>query len=345
MTAGRGTTRSGAAGGPARHIPVLLSEALEAIAPKDGGVYLDGTFGAGGYSQALLEAADCIVIAVDRDPSAIAAGASLARRFDGRLRFAQGSFAEMETIAARHDIESVDGIALDLGVSSMQLDTPERGFSFQTDGPLDMRMSGEGESAADAVNSLSEDDLAQIIAVFGEERRARAIARAIVGARASEPFERTSQLADLVSGVLGRRPGSAKHPATRTFQALRLYVNNELLELANGLLASERLLRAEGRLVVVTFHSLEDRIAKRFLNYCAKPAPGPSRHRPPIDKPASLPSFRLINRRPLRPAPQETARNPRARSARLRAAERTASPPLSPATQDIGLPLVAGSAT
>jgi len=343
MTAGRGTTRSGAAGGPARHIPVLLSEVRETLAPQDGSVYLDGTFGAGGYSQALLEAADCIVIAIDRDPSAIRAGEALARKFDGRLRLVEGSYAEMERIVADHDIETVDGIALDLGVSSMQLDTPERGFSFQADGPLDMRMSGEGQSAADAVNSLSERDLAEIIAVLGEERRARAIARAIVNARETKPFERTGQLADLVSGVLGRRPGAAKHPATRTFQALRLYINGELTELANGLLAAERLLREGGRLVVVTFHSLEDRIAKRFFNHCAKPAPGPSRHRPPIDEPASPPSFRLINRRPLRPAAQELERNPRARSARLRAAERTSAPPLAPHAASLGLPRVAES--
>lgn len=341
--AGRGTTPTGAAGGPARHIPVLLSEALEALAPKDGGIYLDGTFGAGGYSQALLEAADCIVVAIDRDPAAIRDAAPLAEKFSGRLRLVEGSFADMEAITAKLDIAALDGIALDLGVSSMQLDEAERGFSFQADGPLDMRMSSQGPSAADAVNSMDEKDLAEVIAVFGEERRARAVARAIVARREEQPFARTGELSELVAGVLGRRPNARKHPATRTFQALRLYVNTELEQLANGLLASERLLRAEGRLVVVTFHSLEDRIAKRFLNYCAKPAPAPSRHRPPVEAKAGGSSFRLLDCRSRQPGELEIARNPRARSARLRAAERTAAPPLCPSITELGLPRFAQS--
>ena len=341
MTAGRGATRTGAAGGPAHHIPVLLSEALDALAPRDGGIYLDGTFGAGGYTQALLGAADCVVIAIDRDPAAIRAAAPLADQFADRLRLAEGTFSEMEAIAARYDVTALDGIVLDLGVSSMQLDEAGRGFSFQSDGPLDMRMSASGPSAADLVNNLSERDLTQVIGVLGEERRARTIARAIVERRASRPFERTAELSDLVVGVLGRRPNAKKHPATRTFQALRIHVNNELGELADGLLASERLLRAEGHLVIVTFHSLEDRIAKRFLNHCAKPAPAPSRHRPPLSAPQAAPSFRIIGRRPRRPDEQEVRRNPRARSARLRAVERTANPPLSPEPGALGLPEIA----
>ncbi len=341
MTAGRGATRTGAAGGPARHIPVLLSEALEALAPRDGGIYVDGTFGAGGYTKALLEAVDCVVVAIDRDPSAIRAGAELARQYAGRLHLAEGSYSNMERIVAAHRIEAVDGIALDLGVSSMQLDEPERGFSFQADGPLDMRMSGQGLSAADAVNSLSESELAEVIAVLGEERRARAIARAIAARRQSRPFARTGELADIVVSVLGRRPGTAKHPATRTFQALRLYVNGELAELAGGLLAAERLLCAGARLVVVTFHSLEDRIVKRFFAHCAKPAPAPSRYSPPANTSEASPSFRPVTRRALRPTAREVERNPRARSARLRAGERTAAPPLAPDAAALGLPSIA----
>ncbi len=322
MMAGRGI----AAGGLASHIPVLLPEALAALNPKDGGVYIDATFGGGGYTQALLEAAQCVVIAIDRDGAAIEARRDLKERFGSRLLFEQGRFSEMEEFAARHDISAVDGVAFDLGVSSMQLDQPERGFSFQADGPLDMRMGESGETAADIVNALAENDLAEVIAVLGEDRRARAIARAIVKARDEEQITRTATLAGIVERVLGRKPGDPKHPATRTFQALRLFVNGELDELAQGLAAAERLLKEGGRLVVVTFHSLEDRIAKRFLAERAKDRPQGSRHLPQMGEGPEA-SFALLTRRAVEPSRAETGVNPRARSARLRAAVRTEAAP------------------
>lgn len=325
MMAGRGRNSS-AAGGPARHIPVMLSEVLAALEPKSGEIIVDGTFGAGGYTEAILQSADCKVIAIDRDQEAIAAGKPLAERFPGRLRLVIGRYSAMDEILESQGIEAVDGVALDLGVSSMQLDRPERGFSFMQDGPLDMRMGGAGPSAADIVNSLSERELAMIIGKLGEERRARAIARAIVARRADEPIATTGELADIVARVLGRKHDETKHPATRTFQALRLYLNEELDELAEGLSASERLLRAGGRLVVVTFHSLEDRIAKRFFASRSMPPPRASRHLPESASQPFAPSFRLLNRRPLEPNQAEIRRNPRARSARLRAAERTGAP-------------------
>ena len=342
MMAGRGTLPTGAAGGPARHIPVLLSEAIDTLAPRDGGIYLDGTFGAGGYAKALLEAANCIVIAIDRDGEALRAGRDLAERFSGRLTLIEGSFGDLAELTEAHGIDLLDGVVLDLGVSSMQIDTPERGFSFSHDGPLDMRMSQAGPSAADAVNSLAEQDLARVIAVLGEERRARAIARAIVKARDERPITRTTELADLVVSVLGPRRGSPTHPATRTFQALRIYVNGELDELARGLMAAERKLREGGRLVVVTFHSLEDRIVKRFFVERAAPPRQPSRHRPASEDQAMDPSFRLITRRPLRPSPQEVAENARARSARLRAGERTGAAAFPDDISGLGLPMFAG---
>lgn len=339
MMAGRGT-ETGAAGGLARHIPVMLSEVMECLQPRDGGIYIDGTFGAGGYTQAILDAADCIVLAIDRDPDAISAGHALADRFAGRLTLANASFSDMEQVASDRGYDSVDGVALDLGVSSMQLDQAERGFSFQEDGPLDMRMSRSGPSAADVVNLLAERDLAQVISVLGEERRARAIARAIVAARKDRPIERTSELAEIVTRVLGRRHDDPKHPATRTFQALRIFVNGELEELVQGLLAAERLLRQGGRLVVVTFHSLEDRIVKRFFTSRSGKTARPSRHLPPSGD-GKAPSFQLLYRRPVAPGQGEVARNPRARSARLRAGERTAAPPLPADTSALGLPRLA----
>jgi 16S rRNA (cytosine1402-N4)-methyltransferase len=230
----------------------------------------------------------------------------------------------MEQIAASEGFASVDGVTLDLGVSSMQLDEPARGFSFMQEGPLDMRMGAEGPTAGDIVNVLPERELAEIIFKLGEERRARAIAKAIVARRAEKPIATTSELADIVARVLGRKRDETKHPATRTFQALRLYLNEELDELARGLSAAERLLRAGGRLAVVTFHSLEDRIAKRFFASRSAPPPRASRHQPEAGREHLAPSFRLLNRRPLEPTKAEIARNPRARSARLRAAERTA---------------------
>jgi 16S rRNA (cytosine1402-N4)-methyltransferase len=325
MMAGRGM-HSAAVGGPARHIPVMLSEVLAALEPSDGQIIVDGTFGAGGYSQAILEAADCKVIAIDRDPAAIAAGKPLAERFPGRLQLITGRYSAMEEIAERQRLEAVDGVALDLGVSSMQLDEAARGFSFMKEGPLDMRMGKEGPSASDIVNTLSERELAEIIGKLGEERRSRAIAKAIVARRAETPILTTSELADIVARVVGRKRDEVKHPATRTFQALRLYLNEELDELAHGLSAAERLLKAGGRLVVVTFHSLEDRIAKRFFASRSTPAPRGSRHLPETSGPAFAPSFRLLNRGAVEPNQSEISRNPRARSARLRAAERTAAP-------------------
>jgi 16S rRNA (cytosine1402-N4)-methyltransferase len=312
-----------AVGGPARHIPVMLSEVLAALEPKDGQVIIDGTFGAGGYSEAILREADCKIIAIDRDPEAFRLSGKLAEKYPGRLMAVLGRYSEMDEIAVSEGFTSVDGVTLDLGVSSMQLDEPRRGFSFMQEGPLDMRMGESGPTAADIVNVLPEGELAAIIGRLGEERRARAIAKAIVARRAEQPITTTTELADIVASVLGRKREEKKHPATRTFQALRLYLNQELDELARGLSAAEGLLRAGGRLAVVTFHSLEDRIAKRFFASRSAPPPRASRHLPEARSEIIAPSFRLLNRRPLEPSKAEIARNPRARSARLRAAERT----------------------
>ncbi len=334
----RSTPDTGAAGGPVRHVPVLLPEIIDALEPHRNGTYIDGTFGAGGYSRALLESAECIVLAIDKDPAAISAGRDLEADSGGRLTLVQGAFGDMADIAAANGISRADGIALDLGVSSMQLDQGMRGFSFQSDGPLDMRMSQAGPSAADAVNSLSERDLARVIRVLGEERRARAIARAIVAAREERAIARTGELSDIVARVLGRRHDDKKHPATRTFQALRLYVNRELDELVSGLLAAERLLGEGGRLVVVTFHSLEDRIVKRFLASRAGKAARPSRHAPVSAAPERQPSFRLLHRRAVTPGADEIKRNPRARSARMRAGVRMGAPPFPAEVEGLGVP-------
>ncbi len=340
MMAGRGVGLT-AAGGPARHIPVMLSEVIEALDPRDGKHFIDGTFGAGGYTRGLLEAARCSVLAIDRDPDAAKFAQALEERFPGRLKFVLGRYAEMREIAEREGIAAIDGVALDLGVSSMQLDEPERGFSFSQDGPLDMRMGAEGLTASDLVNTLPERDLAAILSTLGEEKRARSIARAIVARRAEAPILRTGELADIVARVLGRRHDETKHPATRTFQALRLYLNDELLELARGLSAAEHLLKPKGRLAVVTFHSLEDRIAKRFFAARSIPAPRASRHLPEQGGSTFLPSFRLLNRRPLSPSKDEIRLNPRARSARLRAGERTDAPPHALDLASLGVPRIA----
>jgi 16S rRNA (cytosine1402-N4)-methyltransferase len=325
MMAGRGRN-SPAVGGPARHIPVMLSEVLAALDPKDGEIVVDGTFGAGGYSAAILDRADCKIIAIDRDPEALRLSGALAEKYPGRLMAVLGRYSEMDQIAASEGFASVDGVVLDLGVSSMQLDQPVRGFSFLQDGPLDMRMGADGRSAGDIVNTLAESELAEILFKLGEERRSRAIAKAIVARRDDQPIATTGELAELVAGVLGRKHDEKKHPATRTFQALRLYLNEELDELAQGLAAAEKLLRARGRLAVVTFHSLEDRIAKRFFASRSAPPPRGSRHFPEAKGEILAPSFRLLNRRPLEPNQAEIRRNPRARSASLRAAERTEAP-------------------
>ncbi len=305
------------------HTPVMLAETLETLSPRDGAIYVDSTLGGGGYSQGLLEAAECRVCAIDRDPGAIEMGAELAARYPGRLTLIQGRFGEMERLLAPHGIREVDGIAFDLGVCSMQLDDATRGFSFRYDAALDMRMGSGGPSAEEVINSASQEMLADLIYDYGEERRARTIARAIVTARKEASIRRTSQLADIVRGVV-RRGAKGIDPATRTFQALRIYVNDELGELGRGLAASERLLKPGGRLSVVSFHSLEDRQVKTFLNIHAGALPRPSRHMPETDATKSpQPSFTLIGRRARKPGSAEQKRNPRARSARLRGAKRT----------------------
>jgi len=317
------------------HIPVMLADVLEVLQPKDGGLYVDGTFGAGGYTRAILGSADCAVLAIDRDPNAILRGRELQSKFAGRLTLVEGCFGDMARLVRELGHEAVDGVVLDLGVSSMQLDEAERGFSFQKDGPLDMRMSGQGVSAADVVNTFDESDLARIIAVYGEEKRARAVARAIVKARDAARFERTLALADTVARVIGRRPQDRIHPATRTFQALRIYVNDELGELARGLSGAEELLREGGRLAAVTFHSLEDRVVKRFLTARSGRAARANRFMPEADE--ATPSFREIEHKARKASEAEAGINPRARSAKLRAAERTAAPLLPLDLADLGM--------
>ena len=333
MSAMPPSTRGPEAEGP--HKPVLLQEVLEALAPRDGAIYVDGTFGAGGYSRAILEAADCTVWGIDRDASAVARGRELAAGYAGRLQIVEGRFGDMKALLADRLEAPLDGVALDLGVSSMQLDQAERGFSFRADGPLDMRMEGpaaEGRpSAADAVNALPEADLADIIYSYGEERRARQVARAIVRARAEKPLTRTGELAELVRGVVkapkGQKGQKGIDPATRTFQALRIYVNDELGELHRGLEAAEALLGPGGRLAVVSFHSLEDRIVKQFLRARCGQAAGGSRHAPPRpEEDVRAPSFTPLFRGTRRAGEEECRANPRARSAQLRAAQRTAAP-------------------
>ena len=303
------------------HTPVLLEDTLQAIAPRARALYVDGTFGGGGHTRALLEHADCKVIALDRDPKAIARGAVLKKRYAGRLALVHGRFSQMDRLLAEQGETGSDGVVLDLGVSSFQLDESDRGFSFRADGPLDMRMDISGKSAADFVNTASEAEIASVIARLGEERHARRIARAIVAAR---PLTRTGGLAEVVANALGPSAKRQKiHPATRTFQALRLYINDELSELESGLLAAERVLRPNGRLAVISFHSLEDRIVKQFLVARSGRVPAGSRHAP--DRRAThAPTFTLLPSRT--PRANEIVRNPRARSARLRAAERTSAP-------------------
>ena len=299
------------------HAPVLLTEVLEALKPRDGGRYVDGTFGGGGYTRAILDAADCKVIAIDRDPDAIARGQKLAAQYESRLQLVRGNFSDLDTLVEGQ----TDGVVLDLGVSSFQFDQAERGFSFRFDGPLDMRMSKTGLTAADFVNTADEKELARIIATFGEERHARRIARAIIAAR---PIERTAQLAQIVSRALGAAAARQPiHPATRTFQALRIHVNDELGELERGLEAAERALAPDGKLVVVSFHSLEDRIVKRFLVERSDRGARASRHAPEA-KSAKRPTFHVIDSKVRKPGLAELETNPRARSARLRVGERLA---------------------
>ena len=304
------------------HQPVLLDATIAALAPRDDGLYLDGTFGAGGYSRAILEAARCKVVAFDRDPDAVARGDVLARKYPGRLTLIAGRFGEMERLLHPLGIAALNGVALDLGVSSDQLEDAARGFSFRADGPLDMRMERQGTSAADLVNDLPEAALADLIHALGEEKFARRVARAIVQRRAQTRFTRTGELAQVVRRAVP--PSTNIDPATRTFQALRIAVNDELGELERGLAAAERMLAPGGRLAVVAFHSLEDRRVKNFLRSRGGGAPRGTRHLPAAR--SAAPSFRLLAKKPITPSAAEIARNPRARSARLRTAERTAAP-------------------
>lgn len=304
----------------AAHIPVLGREAVDHLAPRAGGVYVDATFGAGGYSRVVLDVPGTRVIGIDRDRTAITGGFDLVDRSGGRLTLVEDRFSNLAEICAAQGCDAVDGVVMDVGVSSMQLDQAGRGFSFRLDGPLDMRMGQSGPTAADVVATASEGDLADVIYLFGEERHSRKVARAIVAARKDTPITTTRVLADIVARVVRAKPNEI-HPATRTFQALRILVNEELDELQTALAGAERVLRPGGRLVVVSFHSLEDRIVKNFLNVRAKTGGG-SRHLPEVAQAA--PSFQLLTRRPVVAGDEEVAHNPRARSAKLRAAERTA---------------------
>lgn len=301
------------------HNPVMRDEVVGVLAPHDGATYVDATFGGGGYARALLERADCRVVGIDRDPDAIARGAIMAAEFTGRLSLVHGAFGDLDTLVD----EKADGIAFDLGVSSFQFDEAERGFSFRADGPLDMRMAKSGMSAAEAANTLPEAELADVIWRYGEERRSRAIARAIVAAR---PLTTTLQLAELIERVAGPAAKREKiHPATRTFQALRIYVNDELSEIERGLAAAERTLKPDGRLAVVSFHSLEDRIVKQFLALRSGRVSNASRHAPSTGG-TRAPTFALLGPQPRTPSASELDANPRARSAKLRAAKRTNEP-------------------
>ena len=305
-----------------RHVSVLGREAVEMLAPRAGGTYVDATFGAGGYSRAILAVGGTRVIAIDRDRSAVADGFALVDSSDGRLTLVEDRFSNLAGICAAEGAAAVDGVVMDVGVSSMQLDEAGRGFSFRLDGPLDMRMGQAGPTAADVIARASEAELADIIYIFGEERHSRGVARAIVAARKDAPITTTRALADIVARVVRTKPGDI-HPATRTFQGLRIFVNEELAELQAALEAAERVLKPGGRLAVVSFHSLEDRIVKNFLNERGKTGGG-SRHLPEVNQ--AVPSFRLLTRKPVTPGEEETAANPRARSAKLRGAERTDAP-------------------
>ena len=312
---------------PAGHTPVLLAEMLHMLQPRDAGTYLDATFGGGGYAEAIVRSSACRLWAIDRDPDAIARGASLAARFPGRLHLIEGQFGDMFALLQAAGVHALDGVVLDLGVSSFQLDEPARGFSFRTEGPLDMRMGKHGTTAAQLVNTLPEHELADLLFELGEERASRRIARAIVAARAETVPGRdpgittTAQLAAIIRGVLPP-DRSGIDPATRSFQALRIRVNDELGEIERALAAAAQLLAPGGRLAVVAFHSLEDRIVKRFMTDAAGRAPSPSRHDPRGLLLRSRPRFRLLTPRAIRPGTAETQVNPRARSARLRALER-----------------------
>lgn len=301
------------------HIPVLLNEVVESIAPKDGGVYVDGTFGAGGYTRAVLDAADCTVYAIDRDPDAIREGQKLVEAYKGRLHLLHGTFGEMAELVRGEGVDFVDGVMLDIGVSSMQIDRAERGFSFQKDGALDMRMSQNGLSAADVLNTFGEREIADIIYKYGEERFSRRIAAAVVEQRKTAPFKTTLEFADLIRRTVPHKREDID-PATRSFQALRIYVNDELGQLESGLSAAHDLLKAGGRMAIVSFHSLEDRIVKTFMQEKSGKTANPSRYMPVVEKQAA--TLKTITKKPILPTESETKFNPRARSARLRVAEK-----------------------
>lgn len=324
MTTGRGADFPAAGGGAVRHVPVLGREAAAALRPESGGRFLDATFGAGGYTRAILAFPDTRVLALDRDPTAVRDGATLVEEMRGRLTLVEARFSQLEEVAKAQGFAPLDGAVFDIGVSSMQFDEAERGFSFRGDGPLDMRMEGRGVSAADIVNEADEETLADILYFYGEERAARRIARAIVHDRKLAPFASTKMLAEMIARVAPNR-ASDIHPATKSFQALRIAVNDELGELLEGLAAAERVLAEGGRLAVVTFHSLEDRIVKQFLaERCGRGETG-SRRLPGEAAPPP-PSFVCEGRQPVAPTREEIAANPRARSAKLRCAVRTGAP-------------------
>ena len=304
------------------HYPVMLNEVLHGLNPQDGEVYVDGTFGAGGYTRAFLNAADCTVIAIDRDPNALKAAEELAQEFGGRFIFVQGCFGDALELVNKAGFQKIDGFVLDVGVSSMQIDQADRGFSFRFDGPLDMRMAQEGVSAADIVNDTEEEPLANLIYKYGEERLSRRIAKRIVEQRAEKKIETTQQLADIVRGAVPRKPQDKIDPATRTFQALRIAVNDELGELERGLVAAESLLKDGGRLAVVSFHSLEDGIVKAFMYERAGYVANNSRHMPVSIEPQSAASFTLKKRKAIEASAEEVQENTRSRSAKLRVAVR-----------------------
>ncbi|MDE2383223.1 MAG: 16S rRNA (cytosine(1402)-N(4))-methyltransferase RsmH [Alphaproteobacteria bacterium] len=321
-----------------RHVPVMLPEVLRALQPETGGIFVDGTFGAGGYTRGILQSANAQVIAIDRDPSAIAAGQALVKEFAPRLRLVHGAFSSLKELLAELGVAKVQGVVLDIGVSSMQLDEAGRGFSFMKDGPLDMRMAQAGKSARDYVNALSAEDLANIVFIFGEEPRSRAIARAIVKARSEAPLMTTLDLVRAVERATGpQRATDRTHPATRTFQALRIFVNAELDELAAALLAAEEVLEEGGRLVIVTFHSLEDRIVKRFFTARAGREPQGSRHQLVAAAPPPA-TFTQTEKGAVAASEAEARANARARSAKLRFGIRTAAPPTPLAPEAFGLP-------
>ena len=307
------------------HVSVMTNEVVSGLNPRNGGIYVDGTFGQGGYSRAILDAAATRVFGIDRDPAAIDFGAELINEYPSRLTLIQGCFGDITKIMANEGISHVDGIMLDLGVSSPQIDNPDRGFSFRYDGPLDMRMENKGPTAADFINGATEEDIANVIYEYGDERYSRRIARRIVEARKLKPILSTSQLVNIIHSNV-RRSRDGIHPATRTFMALRIQVNDELGELNRGLISAERILKPGGRLAVVAFHSLEDKKIKSFLHERGGLAAKGSRHMPETNEVNMAPSLNLVKRGVIKPAVSEVLSNPRSRSAKLRVAERTDAP-------------------